>query len=329
MIGLNTFVSQQESDRKLITHFYKPTCLNYRYFTLEASVFSKEKFIQEINSLFKSIISSSVEEEYKPIYESLKTKIVNSCNFTSTTDFGRYEEFQALVGAWMDEFFNANGINTLAKSFICDPSCFEGLSPPITSKPMIVCSDFAFLQLGEENANSTFFSDMPSNALFKNVLADWGYHLVDLPEPGDLVVYFDKDGVAEHFGIWNNNGKVVSKWGWKGSVYEHPIHLVPSSYDDSVVFYRKPLYQEILQELDQHSGGAVEDLHLYFQQLIKRKLLCCHKDSFADYFYREWGDQCSRALTNLGADEKIEQMLEKIEKIAKNISFDIKLSTLK
>jgi hypothetical protein len=53
---------------------------------------------------------------------------------------------------------------------------------------------------------------------------------------GDLVVYRDKFESTEHVGKVAA-GVVVSKWGMKGSLWQHGLWEVPSSYGTSVRFY--------------------------------------------------------------------------------------------
>lgn len=53
---------------------------------------------------------------------------------------------------------------------------------------------------------------------------------------GDLVVYRDSSGSAQHAGQILA-GTIVSKWGMKGSLWQHGLWEVPSSYGTSARFY--------------------------------------------------------------------------------------------
>ena len=53
---------------------------------------------------------------------------------------------------------------------------------------------------------------------------------------GDLVVYFGDDKDALHAGKFFD-GKIISKWGMKGWLWQHDLWEVPSKYGTSVQFY--------------------------------------------------------------------------------------------
>ena len=53
---------------------------------------------------------------------------------------------------------------------------------------------------------------------------------------GDVVVYYDKFGNAQHAGKLIG-GLIVSKWGMKGALWQHELCDVPSSYGTSAKFY--------------------------------------------------------------------------------------------
>lgn len=59
------------------------------------------------------------------------------------------------------------------------------------------------------------------------------------PAPGDLVVYCDgPQQRIKHAGMMLPNGRVRSKWGSLPGLFEHRLWDVPSTYGDSVQFYR-------------------------------------------------------------------------------------------
>ncbi|HVZ66963.1 MAG TPA: hypothetical protein VG917_01755 [Patescibacteria group bacterium] len=77
-------------------------------------------------------------------------------------------------------------------------------------------------------------------------LLSHGYSLIDLPQPGDIIAYGRLDrtnpdikrGYYQHFGIYEGDGRVTSKFDM-GHVFNHPWALVPLQYGDTVAFFRK------------------------------------------------------------------------------------------
>jgi hypothetical protein len=72
------------------------------------------------------------------------------------------------------------------------------------------------------------------------ILDDNGYQAVTDPQPGDLVIYRDANGVVEHSGVVAAKGKgdmvfVESHWGWLGR-YIHPVGVQQFSPDSK--YYR-------------------------------------------------------------------------------------------
>lgn len=60
----------------------------------------------------------------------------------------------------------------------------------------------------------------------------------------DLVVYCDKSGNVQHAGKIGG-ATIVSKWGMKGSLWQHPLWEVPSSYGTSARFYSHPTKERV------------------------------------------------------------------------------------
>ena len=64
-----------------------------------------------------------------------------------------------------------------------------------------------------------------------------------------LVKYRGRNSVysfkTTHLGIITNEGRVVSKWGPLGDVYEHEIDLIPTFYGSRVAFYA-PVYTQVV-----------------------------------------------------------------------------------
>lgn len=59
------------------------------------------------------------------------------------------------------------------------------------------------------------------------------------PLPGDVVVYFaGSQDNAQHFGIFEGNGIVVSKFAM-GPLVRHPLELVPITFGDRYIYLRK------------------------------------------------------------------------------------------
>ena len=65
------------------------------------------------------------------------------------------------------------------------------------------------------------------------------FRTVQNPRKGDLVLYTDVEGTLLHLGKYLGGNRVESKWGPGGSVFAHPIDMVPSSWGNKVLFYRK------------------------------------------------------------------------------------------
>lgn len=79
-----------------------------------------------------------------------------------------------------------------------------------------------------------FPSDVHANTAFVQFLVERGDILEQArAEPKSLVVYFGKEKV-EHIGRIVDDGRVQSKWGTKGHLYEHAIFEVPATYGDTV-----------------------------------------------------------------------------------------------
>lgn len=85
--------------------------------------------------------------------------------------------------------------------------------------------------------------DDPSS--IAKILGDDGYRLVESTGvlPGDVVLYYDRDGTVSHSGIVVDVPdilprfvRVVSKWGVAGAEYLHWVHRSP--YGSDYKFYR-------------------------------------------------------------------------------------------
>lgn len=307
----------QSADRALISQFINPKPLQYQYFSLYQKTLHSEKF----NENFLNVVSSLQDPSTEEVYENLANYVITQIEFSKDDYDGRLAELASLIRTWTVDFFKSKGI-TLSP-FHCQASSFA--SPPLKLLKKvtgIVCSDYAFLQLGEERAQQTFFSEFSPEDSSLPILKVWGYKVVDKPRPGDLVVYFDKQKEV-HYGIWNQNLKVVSKWG-SGEVYEHPLELLLEDYGTHVLFLRKPIFQDILEELQtwSESGMQAEELKQFAQELIKNKLEKCHNRSFAFNFFTEWSEKILGCETD---SFTLEECLVHFTDLAEEIPFQISI----
>lgn len=279
---------EQSSERALISQFYQPEPLRHYHYTLTEENLDLDEFKKSFSTLASNLVTPLTKETYADLTDYVVTHI----KFTTCTYEERVEELTALIRKWSLDFFESKGITASASPFQCQHSSF--ISPPLTLLKKvtgIVCSDYAFLQLGEERSYLNPLSELGACACHLSILKEWGYIAVAEAQPGDLVVYLENQNV-EHYGILNHNGKVVSKWG-SGEVYEHPLNLLLEIYGTHVSFYRKPIYQEILEKLiaKSESGIQIEELQQCAQELIKSKLAKCHNTSFAFDFFTAWSDK--------------------------------------
>lgn len=70
-----------------------------------------------------------------------------------------------------------------------------------------------------------------------------GYYQVEHPTANDVIIYIsvidDKHNRSVHFGFFTDDGKVISKDGATGSVYNHD--KCATNYGDYYIILRKPL----------------------------------------------------------------------------------------
>jgi hypothetical protein len=107
------------------------------------------------------------------------------------------------------------------------------------------CYSFAYLQVKEKRAEHIIFREDRTDAPLDNIitqLRDWKYQSVDWPIAGDLVVYIGKDKKANHVGVYQASGKVLSKLGiTQPAAHMHELFDVPvEHYGRKVIFFRKP-----------------------------------------------------------------------------------------
>jgi hypothetical protein len=298
--GLTSYLHplKKEEFRKCIATLYQSHYLR-NWMSLSDSKF-REEAIKKIKSVKKTLLEKC--DDKKVLKKSVKIfkEVLSSFNDLKTDKpWDRDYKFDTIMTKWRREYFKTLGIVTIKEDFPCYPSHFLGAAPKIASKGLILCMDYAFLQLGEEKFSS-LLGDLCSTDCVK-ILEDWGYLPVNYPQPGDLVVYgnmINDQFEAKHYGILTEEEeKVLSKWG-DLEVFEHPLPMGFDFYGDFVVFFRKPIYQEVLQnlvkELDnskkryEYSTTFIEQFKVRFTEILKEKLNACHTQSLAYHFFVDW-----------------------------------------
>lgn len=81
-------------------------------------------------------------------------------------------------------------------------------------------------------------------------------------------------------------------------MFEHPLAMVFESYGSAVLFFRKPIYQEVLERLKialenckksaSNSTDFVDQFKKRFTEVLKQKLNACHIHSLAFHFFEDW-----------------------------------------
>lgn len=119
-----------------------------------------------------------------------------------------------------------------------------GLIPSlVTQKPLeMSCFAYALFYVGELEARDYIFKqvevcDRPN--LF-NLLSGLDYFPVANPSKGDLVVYVNSNGKANHMGVFVEGDLVHAKPGDRARfAYTHKIFDVEFEYGNRVIFFRK------------------------------------------------------------------------------------------
>jgi hypothetical protein len=79
---------------------------------------------------------------------------------------------------------------------------------------------------------------------------------------GDLVFYFDQQGLFKHAGIVLDDERVRSKWG-TGHLFEHGLFDVPESYGTRVKRFKKMPFDEAFRyfaQFAQENGTLLDEL---------------------------------------------------------------------
>ncbi len=101
----------------------------------------------------------------------------------------------------------------------------------------ISCSHFALKRIGAKKTGEGTEIDRIETFVQKRLKAQQ----IDAPTANDLVVYRNDSGIPQHVGVYQADGRVLSKLGINNEfVHLHPINQVPVNYGTKVVFYRLP-----------------------------------------------------------------------------------------
>lgn len=253
-------------------------------------------------------------------------RVLNEFNdLSSSNEYQRDDTLKAVFARWRREYLQSQGVTFIKDSFPCKKEHFLGETPRIVRRSItfIVCSDYALLQLGEKRALSFFLSDACADMNCLSIIEEWGYERVKGPEPGDLVIYGNvEEGFFNvlHYGVWNDKGKVISKWGCF-DVFEHPLDYV--DYGGSALFYRKHIFKEVLntlqQDLQNDSITTVEQFNLHFSEVVQQKLNSCHIHSLAYRFFETWLQTFPAKVSEVVQDNNLTQLSSLLEESARSI----------
>ncbi len=87
-------------------------------------------------------------------------------------------------------------------------------------------------------------ADVLPGASFLHFLQMPSQRTLDLCADYDLVVYSDRFGTVRHAGKIVS-ARIVSKWGMKGSLWQHGLLEVPSKYGTLPRFYSRPTKEQV------------------------------------------------------------------------------------
>jgi len=124
------------------------------------------------------------------------------------------------------------------------------------NKRKTFCHDFTHYHLHDDNYPHIFAAKYVKDFFLT------GYKEVDIPSPGDLVLYIEllKNAFSlRHSGIWSQNNRVVSKFGTNG-VFEHDINQVVNGYGNGTLFYTKTIRFNVTRLLLNEIKAALESV---------------------------------------------------------------------
>jgi hypothetical protein len=90
---------------------------------------------------------------------------------------------------------------------------------------------------GEEDPYTPFRGEFYVNSKFVRYLLNGGHlRKTRKARKGKLAIYFE-NGVIRHIGCVSKGGRIVSKWGGCGNLYEHRPREVPMMYGNRIRYY--------------------------------------------------------------------------------------------
>ena len=203
---------------------------------------------------------------------------------------------------------------------------------------VMFCYDFAFYHLNEPRAFSDIFNPKivsdrwPEQFFDKPIefLAKWGYHPVEKPKSGDLVVYCSTLGEqeAKHWGIYKGEGSVISKWG-QLVAFEHQVSDVSISYGNFVYYLRKSpdaVFPSLFSHLRRmkvlkptpEEGGTLGDITKLIEKRIAVEMEASMPRSLkGPKWIKTVGDEILREIkaVDFGQDCLISVLLDKVQYI--------------
>lgn len=171
--------------------------------------------------------------------------------FSRLINVFRYQDANTMLEKWKNDLFSY-----MSECFL--PDCgyqhvafppelpeevtsFYGVTTPCNRKiDQLDCASYAFMELRDPALKSWIFEGRQDTAYFTNPFLQLqnGYRMVEKPDAGDLVVYF-QGNEATHFAIFQESGVVRSKIGQYSGIYQHPVSQAPGTYGNRIGFFRK------------------------------------------------------------------------------------------
>ncbi len=83
------------------------------------------------------------------------------------------------------------------------------------------------------------FSEISCDQYLEVLIDRLGFHLVDTPQKGDMIIYLNQKEHVEHVGVMVDAETVHSKAGGMDEIIEHPIQSVSKNYRYTYAFLRQ------------------------------------------------------------------------------------------